>query len=170
VSWWGTSFFKGLVADDLNIRHLIGGIFFLLFVFYTTKFQKTVYAITLPILFLSAVYVYWYALTLDLTRAFYYDAELLYGNILFISLVMMIEPKTSPTKTIDQIYFGFVAAIILLIFFLVRAVFDLNVNGLMLDQLSEILAILTMNAVFFFTHRFIMKPVNENKIKIGSID
>jgi hypothetical protein len=85
------------------------------------------------------------------------------GNVLFLALIMLIEPKTSPIKVHQQVAFGIVAALVLTIFIALSRSGSLIIGDLSLTALTEVLTILSVNLIFFIKKAIPSKP-NVNQL------
>lgn len=151
VSWWGANLIKGV--PPYNFLFILLGLIWLGILFYYAKRNnKLVYGATFTLSFIIVELIL--ALinnsssllnTLD-------DFILRYigGNLFFFGLVMLVEPKTSPTSKIEQFYYGIITAILYANFLILLSKVDIGSFG----QLNEIFIILIMNLIFFISKRF----------------
>lgn len=97
-SWWGATFFL-VDIESWQIQ-----ISLVLLVLWAIVGLRTYKKLLLPVVFLPTLFLGIFLLSHDSSflRSFFTDA-----TIYFFALIMLVDPKTSPIKKDEQIYFGF---------------------------------------------------------------
>lgn len=148
VSWWGANVIKGVQPFEIW-QVLLGLICIALFIYFGIKNNKGIYGLSFIMLFLLIQgYTFvlnkwvWKIDTAPINEIF---LGFIIGNLFYFGLIMLIEPKTSPTNRKQQFLFGAIAAVI---YSLLLISGDAFVSGIF-GELIEIVVILIMNFMFF---------------------
>ncbi len=148
VSWWGTNVIKG-IPPFTTLQIFTGLLWIAILLYLGWKNKKIVYGSAFIVVFvlIQAVLKFLGEPGFDLMG---YLIGYLGGNLFFLGLVMLIEPKTSPTSTRQQLVFGIAAAILYSILIVLFNTSFLSFMG----NITEIVIILLMNLVFLLNKKF----------------
>lgn len=140
ISWWGANLFKGV--DPLNLLQIIVGIGITgLLIYFSYFYKKTNLTFSFILSFL--VFTFISSMTSGILMQ-----DLLWGylrgNLLFLTFVMIAEPKTSTTNPQNQILYGILGGLLLFLLSNLRSRGIIDYSGSI-----ELLVILMLNAIFF---------------------
>lgn len=163
VSWWGANLNKNFLENDL-IQFFISTIFLLLLVHFAISFKRIYYALAFLVTYFSLQAIIaiifketylviqnhfsFFQFIINSLTNYYHEILSLLGFFIF---VMLIEPKTTPSKKQTQLLFGFIAAIIYVI---LNSNKNTTGHNLILSDDTELIAILISN-LFFGLYRII---------------
>lgn len=141
VSWWGADMFQNITRTIPVLNVIIPVLFLGLFFYYANSFKKIPYALTFFGTFLVLTFVNAF-MNLSLDRAFNIVSIMLFNASAFCALVMIPEPKTSPTFQKQQTIIGVIAGIALFIFnnYLAGFPIDPLINTIIVANLATLIA------------------------------
>ncbi|HRN71450.1 MAG TPA: hypothetical protein PLS49_09830, partial [Candidatus Woesebacteria bacterium] len=145
VSWWGADMFQN-ITQNIPIVNILVPVFFLIMFFrYADSFKKANYIFAFFITFLGSTFIYM-LLTASLDSAISFISLAIFNSTAFAALVMIPEPKTSPSFPKQQILAGIIAGLGLLTFNTVFTMFPIDplINTVLLANI--ITFILKMSA------------------------
>ncbi len=115
VSWWGADMFQNITKDIAIINVVIPVVFLFLFFYFANSFKKANYIFAFFITYLASTFIYMY-LTTSVDSAINFVSLALFNSTAFCALVMIPEPKTSPSFPKQQIIAGIISGLGLLVF------------------------------------------------------
>lgn len=136
VSWWGADMFQNITQEIPIVNVVVPVLFLGTFLFTTTLFKKTTYALSFLITFLISSFVYMF-FTSSLESATNFVSLALFNATAFAALVMIPEPKTSPVFPNQQLIVGIIGGLLLLFFNTVLTAFPIDplINTILVTNL-----------------------------------
>lgn len=125
VSWWGADMFQNITRDIAIINVAVPVLFLIMFFYYANSFKKANYILSFFITFLTSSFIYTY-LNTSLDQAMNFVSLALFNSTAFCAIVMIPEPKTSPSFPKQQIIAGILSGFALLVFNTILAMFPID--------------------------------------------
>ncbi len=114
VSWWGADMFQNMLSSLPILNVVVSSLFLILFFYFANSFKKASLIFSFFLSFLTLTFFYT-VITLSLERATHLVAYMLFNATAFAALVMIPEPKTSPSFPLQQKIIGMLAGIALFV-------------------------------------------------------
>lgn len=125
VSWWGADMFQNITRDIAIVNVAVPVLFLIIFFRYANSFKKANYIFSFFITFLASTFIYM-LLTTSMDRAINFISLAIFNSTAFAALVMIPEPKTSPSFPKQQVIAGILSGLALLAFNTIFAMFPID--------------------------------------------
>jgi hypothetical protein len=116
ISWWGADMQQQALAN-MPIANIIVAVVLLLgFVYFTQAFRKFNYAVTFFLTFIFCFFLYNLLVTKQPSETIQIVAQAFFNSVAFLALVMIPEPKTSPSMPTQHIVIGMLSGLALFLY------------------------------------------------------